>query len=175
MKYFLIEEDVRMTGYPRIVHWNEKIDIRDISPKNAHKLPVRELLFVQGNENTVFTDFIFKPFFLVSEKVKKVLKMYEPTLITKELVLLDQVYERTERYFLPVFEEVECLAKQTTYNLDHSELKHIVLEAEIVKNYSIFRIANFRKQYIVSNLDVVESILKRGCESFQLTELEMEN
>lgn len=174
MKYFLMEEDRRIACLPRILHWSQKIDIRDICLQNAYKLPARELLFIQGNENTLFTDFISKPFFLVSEKVKKVLKMYEPNLITKEIVLLDQVYERAERYFLPVFEEVECLGKNSIYTLDHSEVKHIVLNKSSIESHTIFRISNVGKHYVVGNLDVVESILKRECKGLQLTELETE-
>lgn len=50
----------------------------------------------------MYTDIISIPFFLVSEKVQKTIKMYEPRMVMKELVLLDQGIDKAERYFLPI-------------------------------------------------------------------------
>ena len=38
---------------------------------------------------------------------------------------------------------------------------------------SIFRIAGTTGHYIIGNLDIVESILKRGCLGINLTEVEI--
>lgn len=173
MKYFLLEEDPRITYSPKLISWHEKIDVRDICQAGAHRLPARELVLIQGSPDTIFTDFISTPFCLVSERLKKTLQMYIPNLILKELVLLDQTYERAERYFLPVFAEIECLGSESVFNLDHSELKKIFLNRASIEKNTIFRIAGVTKQYIVGNLDIVESILKRGCMGLQVTELEM--
>lgn len=173
MKYFLLEEDARITHSPRILLWHKKIDIRDICMEKAYKLPARELLFIESSPDTIFTDIISSPFFLVSAKIKKTIQMYEPNVILKELVLLDQTYERAERYYLPVFAEIDCMDEESVFNLNHSELKRIVMDREKITDSAIFRIAGIEKQYIVGNLDIVESILKRGCTGLQLTELEI--
>lgn len=172
MKYFLIETDERY-NYPRIRNWHEKIDIRDICRDKAYKLPKRELVFIKSNPETLFTDVIAKPFFLVSEKVKKIILLYQPNTILKELVILDKIYEKAERYYLPVFDEIECLAEGSVLNPDNSVLREIVLDRDKIKDMYIFRIAGVKKQYIVGNLDIVESMLKRGCEGIKLTELDL--
>lgn len=173
MKYFLVETDSRIVCAPKIMSWYEKLDIRNICLKGAHKLPDRELLLLESSRDTIFTDVISIPFYLVSAKIKEVVQMYEPNIILKEMVLLDQVFERTERYFLPIFSELECLHDKSMFNLDRSELKKIVLKKNAIGEHSIFRIANIQKQYIIGNLDIVESILRRNCIGLQLTELEM--
>ena len=89
----------------------------------------------------------------------------------KELVLLDQGNNKAERYFLPIFDEVDCLGEGTLYNLNHSEIRKAVLDRHRIGEHSIFRLAGVDKQYIVGNLDVVESILKRGCVGISLEEL----
>lgn len=173
MKYFLIEENSRITQAPKIINWHEKIDVRNIHRENAFKLPMRELVFVKSNPELIFTDIISSPFFLVSEKVKKTIQMYEPKTVLKELVLLDKEYEKAQRYYLPVFEEVECLAEGSIWNFNCSEIRKIVLNSEKIKEFSIFQIAGAQKQYIVGNLEIVESILRRGCKGILLTELDV--
>lgn len=173
MKYFLIEADQRINNAPKIMFWYKKLDVRNICLKKAHKLPARELLFLESNRDTIFTDILSTPFFLVSAKVKQVIKMYNPNIILKELVLLDKINERAERYFLPIFDELECLHEDSEFNRNRSELKKIVLSKKAIDENCVFRIANFEKQYIIGNLDIVESILRRNCIGLQLTELEI--
>ena len=52
-----------------------------------------------------------------------------------------------------------------------SEIRKVVLDRHKIGEHSIFRLAGVEKQYIVGNLDVVESILKRGCVGMSLEEL----
>lgn len=173
MKYFLIEANRRISNMPQIISWYKKVDVRDVCLKNAHKLPARQLLFLESNSDTIFTDIISIPFFLVSAKIKQVIQMYDPNIILKEMVLLDKVYERVERYFLPIFVELECLHEDSEFNMNRSIIKKIVLNKKAIGENSIFRIANYEKQYIIGNLDIVESILRRNCIGLQLTELEI--
>ena len=175
MKYFLIEADRRISNIPKILSWYEKFDIRNICLKNAHKLPARELLFLESNKETIFTDVLSIPFFLVSARIKQVIQMYDSSIILKELVLLDKTNERAERYFIPIFDELECLHEDSEFNMDRSKIKKIVLSRKAIGESSIFRIADYEKQYVIGNLDIVESILRRNCVGLQLTEPEIKD
>lgn len=109
MKFYILGMDISYTNYPRIKKWFGRIDYRDLNIYDAYKIPNRQLFMIHENENTVFTSIVDNPFPLVSAEVKKVFDMYEPHIIYKEIVLLDQQYERTEVYYLPILEEIECL------------------------------------------------------------------
>lgn len=61
-------------------------------------------------------------------------------------------------------EEILVIATRYNYKLPARELVKI-------GEHSIFRIAGVEKRYIVGNLDIVESILKRECFGMQLMEL----
>lgn len=102
-----------------------------------------------------------------------VVEMYEPRTVWRETVLLDRKNEKVSQYFLPIFEEVDCLAENAVFNLNHSLLKEIVLDGKKLRGHAIFRIAGVEKAYIVGNLDVVESMLKRGLRGIGLTELQV--
>ena len=171
MKYFLLETNKGITQLPQMVDWHRKIDDRNIHTESAYKLADRIIIFVKGNEDTFYPDIISKPALLMSKAAKEVVMMYEPRTIWKDIILLDKEHENLKRYFLPVFEEVHCLDKESVYNMDHGNLKKIVLDAAVVKKHNIFRIAGVGRQYTVANLDIVESMLKRGMKGLGITEL----
>ncbi|MDE6950942.1 MAG: hypothetical protein K2P64_08510 [Lachnospiraceae bacterium] len=173
MKYFLIETDKKASDLPQLIHWHDKVDFRDICVEKAYKIASRQLILVKSGPDLFYPDIISMPVFLMTKRAKKVVEMYAPGTVWKEMVLLDQENEKVSRYFMPVFEEVACLAEESVFNLDHSMLKKIVLNEDVVRNHSIFRIAGVKKQYIVGNLDVVESMLKRDMRGIGITELDV--
>ena len=79
------------------------------------------------------------------------------------------------RYFIPIFDELECLHEDSEFNMDRSKIKKIVLSRKAIGESSIFRIADYEKPYVIGNLDIVESILRRNCVGLQLTELEIKD
>lgn len=171
MKYFLLETDKKISQIPQIVRLHDKIDVRDIHQESAYKIAHRQLLTVKGDVDTFYPDIISNPVFLMSQGAKRVVEMYEPRTVWRETVLLDRESEKVSRYFLPIFEEVDCLAENAVFNLNHSLLKEIVLDGKKLLEHAIFRIAGVEKVYIVGNLDIVESMLKRGLRGIGLTEL----
>ena len=56
MRYFLLKTDPKYNTSPVIENWYPKIDVRLIRKETGHKLPKRELLFIQSNPDTIFTD-----------------------------------------------------------------------------------------------------------------------
>ena len=171
MKYFLLETDKKIYELPQLIRWYEKIDSRNIHLETAFKIASRQLIFVKGDETTFYPDIISTPLFLMSQEAQKVVNMYEPRTVWKETVLLDREMEKVSRYFLPVFEEIDCLAPDSVFNMNHSILKEIVLDRRKIGDSAIFRIAHVEKQYIVGNLDIVESMLKRELLGIGITEL----
>lgn len=175
MKYFLLHTDTVYTTSPEIINWYRRIDVRNIHYEKAHLLPKRELLFMRGYADTVFTDIVDSPFLMVSELIKKVICMYQPETIFKEIILLDAVYEKSRRYFLPVFRKQHCLSEKSILNLDRSVIKQGILSRSKLNDQAVFRIGDVKNNYTVGRLDFVESILKRGAVGVGLTELGMED
>lgn len=173
MKFYILGTDASYTNYPKIKKWFGRIDYRDLNIYDAYKIPNRQLFMIHENENTVFTSIVENPFPLVSAEVKKVFDMYEPHIIYKEIVLLDQQYERTEVYYLPILEEIECLNDKSEYNLDKSIIKKGIIDYEKTEEKAVFRLKGFDHYYMVGRLDLVESILKRNVKGIGLKELEV--
>ena len=83
MKYFLLHTDPQYTTAPDLLDWRDKIDPRYIRKGRSYRLPQRELLLIRENPDTVFTDVLSFPFFLVTQLGKDVICLYEPKTIFK--------------------------------------------------------------------------------------------
>lgn len=174
MKYFFMGTDLKYCNSPIITGWYDKMDVRDVHSERAYRLPRRELLFIKEYENTVFTDIISSPLYLVSELVKDVILLYEPATIMKEIVLLDRRREKVKRYFLPIFREIVCLSDQSETSRDGRHPIRCVIKEGRVSGCSIFRISGLHQQYVAADLEIVESILKRGARGIGLQEIDVE-
>lgn len=173
MRYFLLEADKGYTNVPQIINLHAQIDVRDLKKGSYYKIPKRILLRIRGNKNTVYTDVISQPVFLISELMKKVLEKYEPNLNYKETVLLDQEYGQAERYYLPTLEEIDCLTKESVFNLNHSVLHKIVIDTDRTEDKCLFALSGVSNRYVIARLDLIESVLRRGAKGLHLKEIEV--
>lgn len=173
MKYFLLHTDPQYTTAPDLLDWRDKIDPRYIRKGRSYRLPQRELLLIRENPDTVFTDVLSFPFFLVTQLGKDMICLYEPKTIFKEMVLLDRANQAAEVYHLPILDAVDCLSDQSEWNADRSVLRRGVLRAEKLGKQALFFLDGSKNTYVAARLDLVESLLKRGARGIGLTPLEI--
>lgn len=174
MKYFLMDWEEQGNPVPRIVNWMEYLDYHVIQTGELDKLPRRTLLYIENNPETVFSDIISSPFFLVSDMVWDVMKKYGIRRKGKQIVLLDGVYGFAEVYYLLLLQECECVHVDTQFNSDGSTVKELILNKNTADQYPpFFRVAGLQKDYVIGRLDFVESILRRGAKGIRLVELKL--
>ncbi len=174
MKYFLINWEEQGNPVPRIVNWMEMLDYHAIQTREIKKLPQRTLLYIDNNPETVFSDIINSPFFLVSKMVWDVMNKYGIRQEGKQIVLLDGVYGFAEIYYLLNLKECSCLHTDTEFNNDSTVIKKLILEKKKSDNLPpFFRVGGMQRDYIIGRLDFVESILRRGAKGIRLEELEL--
>ena len=99
---------------PRIRNWMERLDYQAVQRRELAKLPERTILFLEENQDTLFSDVIEKPFLLVSKMFWDVSKMYKVPVRGKEMVLLDGVNGFAEIYYMPVYPRYRCLSEERT-------------------------------------------------------------
>lgn len=174
MRYFFIEEDKNYVNRVRVHNLGKKIPSEILYHKAYLKIPKRIVLEIEPNKKTDFVDFIMVPFIMFSEKIKKVLDVFEPNMQYREIVLLDKTYEKAEVYYLPILKEIDCLGKDTVFNLDHSIIKKPVLNKSKIEDQSIFRLMEGSASSCVIRMDLLECILRREAYGFQISEPEYE-
>lgn len=171
MKYFLLKSDPRYEDMPYIQRLPERLDVRDICQERAHKLPRTSVAFLYPNPHVVFVDFVSSPIPLFSECCMDAIRIYEPGLIYKQVVLLDSENEKLQTYFLPILQKLLCLTENSRFNLDRSVLEYAQLDLSRVGDHSIFHPAEVSGNYTVVRFDVLESMLKRGANGILIEEL----
>ena len=102
----------------------------------------------------------------------EVVTLYEPQVISKQIILLDMETPQRETYYLPILKQIHCLAEGSEWNLDKSVLSKGVINLEPVGDTSIFQLADMKNIYTVIRIDVLESMLKRGARGVGITPLQ---
>ncbi len=92
----------------------ERLDYQAVQRRELAKLLERTILFLEENQDTLFSDVIEKPFLLVSKMFWDVSKMYKVPVRGKEMVLLDGVNGFAEIYCMPVYPRYRCLSEERT-------------------------------------------------------------
>ena len=91
----------------------ERLDYQAVQKKRIGGSYRSEPFFLEENSDTLFSDVIEKPFFLVSKMFWDVSKMYEVPTRGKEMVLLDGMNGFAEIYYMPVYPRYRCLSEET--------------------------------------------------------------
>lgn len=171
MKYFLLKADSQFDTAPVIIDWFQKIDRRNIQLGKSHNIENRQLFFIESNPVTTFPDVLSFPAFMVTEKLRDVIKLYEPKILFKEIILLDQKYGKACTYHLPILEYVDCLTDGSILTMDRSAIISAEIEPSKMNGHSIAYVASVSNLYIIARLDIVESFLRRGAQGISLTDI----
>ena len=174
MNYFLLKQDEEYTNAPVLINVFKGIDVRNINLLNAHKIDDILIFNVKCNENTEFLDILDRNLFLISEKMKKIIEKYDPKMLFKTIPLINLYLKKQENYYMPIFQEIECLSERAELNLNRTVVKKIILDKEKINGKKIFKIKESEKTLIVVRLDVAESLLSREFRGMCLNRLEVD-
>lgn len=175
MKYFELQDSPELKYAPQLKDWYGKFDVRDIRIDTFPKLPDMQLFMIEPSENTVFTDIILFPFFLVSPMVQEVIKMYRERCFFRKIILLDQLNGESRLYYLPVLDETNDIMLQRISYIngvgipEESNIKGEKIELE----RNLFWVKDSKKRHIIVSLDMVESLIRRGITGLGLCEVQL--
>lgn len=172
MKYFLLKSETKYTNMPVVERIPEKINLQDIVNGRLYNFPQVSILPIHENINTEFIDCISSPFLLLSDICMSVVKLYEPNITSKQIVLLDSKNKIMQTYHLPILPRIHCLTENSKCNLDKSVIEYLEINMINIGNLSIFHIADVSKTYTVIRLDMLESMLKRNLKGLNVTEID---
>lgn len=171
MRYYLIIQDKGYINVPKMESVYQKLSDNGSKPPSVNNLKRRSIIEMKSKKETIFPDILVGGLFLVSEKSKECISLFEPNMHFKEIILLDKRRKVKQHYFLPIFFEVDCLTKNSEFSFGHMELKKIEIDESKLKDKAIFRIAGIEKNYIIARLDMIESLLRRGIKGMALEEI----
>ncbi len=134
-----------------------------------------KVAWFSGREFEEICDILTEPAFLVSEKLKKSLQIYDKNISFKGVQLFSTAEESKQYplYWVPFFPRLDCLHEHTKKQ-DNGMLKSLVLEEKKIRGKCIFRIDGILEYKVVVSLPVAESILRRRPYGVSLQRIEVE-
>ncbi|TCO68075.1 imm11 family protein [Marinisporobacter balticus] len=171
MKYFIMKQEKQIGNLIKLRDFKGNKHIT-FTKDQENKLNDVSTLFVTGNQDSVYTDFIENPLFLISDELKKIFEIYEHTLLYKTVVL-SNIQEKVQKvYHMVLTDKIDCLSDQTTFYKNGWE-KDIVLDKDKLQNHNIFQIEGTTGEYLIVVLDMAESILRRDFVGMSFEEIEV--
>lgn len=175
MDYFWIRQDRRYLHAPVFINAGDIVGNReDITIENEKMIADASVAFVRSPEAIDFVDILDTQFFLVSDRVKEVLKMFEPSLKFKMVCILDNLAGGYANYHLPIFPQADCLSEKSIILPDKTRVKRLVLDERKLGCRTMLKVAGLRVDVILIRLDVMESLLRRKIRTFEFERVEME-
>ena len=170
MKLFLLEAN-EMTVPPRILNWYDKVAPGPMTPEKFHKLSRFTNIRVETLSGTKFPDMVSYPRFMVTNKFTELLRAYEPSVVVKYIIMIDKQNKRSQMYAMPEIPTITCLSDQSELSINRSTVKNIVIKEEKVKGRKLFQIGDVTSQYVVAELHLVESLLRREMTGLSIQEI----
>ena len=157
MSYFVV--DIHQDYVPpNLKKWHGILDRKTLRGKKKNLIPKYSIFQTTHHMQTVFTDIILHPCFMVSEKVRQTIKVYEPSLRFEQITIVDSQTKKVGIYHIPILEELDAL---TSKRCEKGSMESIKIDGEKTKEKAIFRIENKKKIYVLAHLNLVESLLRR--------------
>ncbi|WP_155591527.1 serine protease [Lysinibacillus cavernae] len=168
MNYFILSQDERISNAVEPVGIAQIIKKELLTLDRMEELEELERQFpVLEKNDLLYIDFIEKPIALFSDAVKQLVEKYVPSMPFKAVVLTDMPKLMQTLYWLVIPPKVPCLSSQTEFHLDGT-LKKLVIDETIAAPYSFFQIEGIKENYIVINIELAESILRRAFQGIRL-------
>lgn len=172
MRYFVLKQHQKASYPPVLRDVFTKIKKKNINI-SCHHLIEEPIFFDVSNRDCRYYDVIDRDLFLVSETLWNVFLIYLPDMHSKIVALIDHHNLRIENYYIPIFEEFNCLSEKSIFNRSKTVLKEMVLDYRLLSSADIpiFCIKIDVNPIVIVRLDVAESILRRNPIGIQLEEV----
>lgn len=155
MNYFILSQDSRVDN--AIKKSNVKsLEGKDLTINKFSPIALR----IKGDENKIYGDLIEGKITLVSDNLKSLIEKYDENIFFRPFVFQDIENKIQSVYWFAIFEQLNCLSKESEFNKDGS-LKKLVIDKDKANGYRIFKVNGIIEDYIIISLDLAESILRR--------------
>ncbi len=173
MRFFTMEQDkslqdvIRFRDFdicgPRHIFYKE--DATEINDSN--------MMYLTPDSGEAAPDFIQSPVYLVSDKVKKVLDMYEDEMVFKTVTIASKERETIMVYHHLLLDRMDMFSSQTEF-YSNGSVKKLVLDSKKIGEHKVFLLNDKRFPNPFVSLEVVESLLRRGVIGIVWKEVEVE-
>lgn len=168
LNYFIIKQDHRISNCVEPIGITQVIKKEMLTEEGMKELENYDLQFqVLEKSTNNFLDFIEKPIPLISDTLKRIMNKYEPQMSFVPVVLVELSELRQELYWLIIPPTIDCLSEKTEFFPDGT-VKQLVIKEDLAEPYTIFKVNGIKEDYLIINIALAESILRREFKGVQL-------
>lgn len=173
MRFFTMEQDRKL---------QDLIQFRDFDIAGPRHIFYKEdeadidnsvTMYLAPKSGETAPDFIQYPVHMVSDKVKKVLDMYEDDMIFRTIAITSKEDETLRVYHHLLLERLDMFSERTEF-YPNGSVKRLVLDAKKIGEHKVFMLKDKRFNNPYVSLEVVESLLRRGVTGIIWKEVEVE-
>lgn len=167
--YFIITQDNRIMDRFELVNISKSM-FAGLSSEGEEPMQ----FFIKENSRKDYVDFTDRPVILVSDRFKEVLEIYCEQTVYFPVVLFEIKRDVQKLYWYLKPPKVDCLSEQTEFH-KNGTLKRLVIKPDLAAGHRVFQIDRILENYMVIDLMVLESLLRRGYIGFRPELIEIES
>lgn len=162
MNYFIVAQDQRLPNAVEPAGIARAIKKEWLTVEGMEELETIDRQFpIVEKRQSDYVDFIERPVALLSDKLKQLIERYEPRCSFKPVILAEIAKGKQTPYWLAIPPKVSCLAPETSFQQDGT-LKNLVIDEALAAPYPFFQVEGIHETFLVINIELAESILRRG-------------
>jgi hypothetical protein len=137
------------------------------------ELPISSVMMIECKPNEESTDWISRPSYFVSDRMKRLMEMIDEALIFKSVTFIDHGSGEQLSYWACHIPAVLALSDRSLF-YPNGSTQQLLLQSERVKDQRILTVEGVRGSGVIVRLDVAESMLRRGLSGFILRKVDLE-
>lgn len=174
MNYYFLGLDKDYTDIPKPSNWYGKIDVESVLTGKYENLDEVYVFEVKENSDLYLTDVIIEPVFAVSKMVKHCMEVYEPNMMYTQLCFIQRKDGKILEYFMPHLSLEKCLKRKNVIDKISFFSGRPAIDINAVEEDKfIFRVSDGISNYVVTRIELLESMLRRGAKGLQLEVIEV--
>ncbi|MFR3729045.1 hypothetical protein [Lacrimispora sp.] len=173
MRFFTMEQDKTLPDMIRFRDFDICGPRHIFYKEDAQDIDESTMMYLTKDSGEAAPDFIQSPVSLVSDKVKKVLDLYEDDMVFKTVTVADKERETIRVYHHLLLEQLEVFSDRTEF-YSNGSVRRLVLDPKKIGEHKVFLLNDKRFPNPFISLEVVESLLRRNVMGIVFKETEVE-
>jgi len=170
MEYYIMSLDKRIKNKFILQKFPQAGSV-EYDTSDANQLREHTVLQTIESDKSVYPDVLEEPIYMVSQMVREVLELYDESAVYKKVSMINTPRNKRTWYNVLLVDRIDCLHRDAEFYPDKS-IKRLVLDKEKIAEKTIFKIQGIGPAYMVVTVDIVESLLRRGCYGVRFTKVE---
>lgn len=170
MEYYIMGLDRRIQNKFILQKFPDRGSV-EYDTSHADKVREHTILHTIESDKSSYPDVLEEPLYMVSQKVREVIELYDETAIYKKVSMVNMPRKKRSEYNVLLVDRIECLHEDAEFYPDKS-IKNLVLDRKKIGDRVIFKVKGIGPAYMIVSLDIVESLLRRNCYGVKFTKVD---